>query len=106
MRTALRLRKCELRHIAAAVAIVLAFATLPAGAGIVIVSSPTPAFTLDICHPLPGMDRTAPSILLARPAPALATIALFDKALGTDSPLVLAGAFATPPDPPPPKPRA
>jgi hypothetical protein len=88
------------------VAIALAFAAVPSGAGVVIVSSPVPALTLDICHPLPGMDRTTPAISLARPAPALAPVTLSDAGQIIDSAIARADAFDSAPDPPPPKPRA
>jgi hypothetical protein len=106
METAMRLRTRDLRRIAVMVAIALAFATLPAGAGVVIVSSPTPAFTLDICHPLPGMDRTPDTLSLARPAPAADGFILAEIGRSTVVVLARSDAFDPAPDPPPPKPRA
>ncbi len=99
-------RTRNLQRVAVLVALALAFAAMPSGGGIVIVNSPTPAFTLDICHPLPGMDRTTGTLSLARPAPAAERIMLADAGAVLDARIALADAFSPPPDPPPPKLRA
>ncbi len=106
MRTPTTFRTHRLRTIAFLLAVALAFVTVPSGARVVITSSASPTFTLDICHPLPGMDRTAATIPLAHPAPAVTRIVLADAGRIVDSPGAKADAFNSAPDPPPPKPRA
>ncbi len=106
MATTMTIRARELRRIAAMLAVALAFASLPSGAGLVIVSSPTPTLTLDICHPLPGVDRTSVSVIAARPAPAVLRVALIDEGSIVEFHPARSPSFIPAPDPPPPKPRA
>ena len=102
MRTSLRIDRITTRQLAAAVALVIAIASLPTIGVIVIADRNGPSLTLDVCHPLQSLD-TSTVVLIARPAPPEidATIASAETfaefaPLPKDNP-------ADTPDPPPPK---
>lgn len=60
--------KTDLRELSLIVTIVMLLASVPATAGIVVVSGPShPELTVNICQPLQMLDRVS-NTLLARPA--------------------------------------
>ena len=103
MKTSLGIDRITTRKLAAAVALVIAIASLPTIGVIVIADRSGPSLTLDVCHPLQSLDTSSSLILIARPAPPEidATIASAESftefaPLPKDNP-------ADTPDPPPPK---
>lgn len=106
MATAMKIDRLTLRQIAAAVALAMLTASLPATGVIVVADRSGPCFTLDICHPLQSLDRVPDAIAIARPAPpaSLSFPARWEPAV---EPVAAKPAgFAAAPDPPPPKPLA
>lgn len=84
----------------------LAAAAVPMLSGIVLIADPTPAYTLDVCHPLASasfnLDQSAAPLIpaqMAAPAPALVDSACEYVSLFSPKP-------NRAPDPPPPKTRA
>ncbi|MFZ0679597.1 hypothetical protein, partial [Candidatus Binatus sp.] len=70
--------KTDLRDLSLVLAIVMLFGSVPATAGLVVVSGPShPEWTINICHPLQMFDRVS-NTLLARPATVLPEFALWD----------------------------
>jgi hypothetical protein len=70
----------------------------------VIVQPSAPAFTLDICHPMPGVDRSCGGISLAAPLPSrMLTPALTKRGASSDSYPSWRSRPDEAPNPPPPK---
>jgi hypothetical protein len=69
----------------------------------VIVEPSAPAFTLDICHPMPGVDRSFGGISLAAPLPSrMLAPALTERGASSDSyPLWRSRPDEAPSTPPP-----
>jgi hypothetical protein len=92
-----------MRQLAAAMALIVAIASLPSIGVIVIADRNGPSLMLDVCHPLQSLDTSSTVVLIARPAPpeinatiiSPETLAEF-ASLAKDNP-------AETPDPPPPK---
>jgi hypothetical protein len=60
--------KADLRDLSLIMAIVMLLASVPANAGLVVVSGPSrPELTVNICQPIQMLDRVS-NTLLARPA--------------------------------------
>ena len=92
-----------MRQLAAAMALVVAIASLPSIGVIVIADRNGPSLTLDVCHPLQSLDTSSTVVLIARPAPPEnnATI-ISPEPLAEFVPLAKDNPAETP-DPPPPK---
>ena len=70
--------RTDLQALSSILAVVLFLASVPIGAGVIVVTGPShPEFTVDICHPLQVFDR-APGTPLARPAAAVPETVLCD----------------------------
>ena len=102
MRISLGIDRITIRQLAAAMALVIAIASLPSIGVIVIADRNGPSITLDLCHPLPSLDTSSILVLIARPAPPKidATIASRED-LSEVAPLP--DKLSETPDPPPPK---
>jgi hypothetical protein len=86
----------------AALILVLLAGGIPSFSG-VLIRSDTPAFTMDICHPLPSFDN---SLMASLPAPLPSresATALPEATLVPELSVKIRSALAQPPDPPPPK---
>ena len=103
MRISLGIDRITIRQLAAAMALVVAMASLPTIGVIVIADRNGPSITLDLCHPLPSLDTSSTLVLIARPAPPEidATIAS-QKTFAEFAPLPVDN-LPDNPDPPPPK---
>lgn len=70
----------------------------------VILQPSGPAFTLDICHPPPGVDRSAGGASFAAPLPSWVFIqALADRGAAPASRGLWRSRLNEPPNPPPPR---
>lgn len=103
MTTSLMIDRTTIRQIAAAMALIMAIASLPSIGVIVISDSSGPSISMDICHPLQSLDGAPAAVLIARPAqPEMGTRILSHETLAQFVP-VLKSKFTESPDPPPPK---
>jgi len=95
-----------MRQVAAAMAFVMMMASLPS-IGVMVVSDRSgPSISMDICHPLPSLETSSGTVLVARPSrPDLGAKIVFDEAVAQYVP-ILKFRFAEAPNPPPPKPLA
>jgi hypothetical protein len=102
VRISLGIDRITIRQLAAAMALVIAIASLPSIGVIVIADRNGPSITLDVCHPLPSLDTSSTLVLIARPAPPeiVATIGS-QQTFSEVAPL--SDQLAETPDPPPPK---
>jgi hypothetical protein len=91
------------REICAALAIVMAVASLPAVGVVFVRVAGAPCFTLNICHPLQSALPASDNVPLARPGSIAreVTITVFLAPPPVAKPLV--EGFPPQPDPPPPK---
>jgi hypothetical protein len=90
------------RAIAVALIFVMLAAGLPSFSGILIRGN-TPAFTMDICHPLPSVDNSSIALLPAILPSRESVTVLPEATLVPESTVKIRSALAQPPDPPPPK---
>jgi hypothetical protein len=103
MATAITMNRIMLRHLAAAIAIVMMVSGMPAIGVIVVADKSGPALTMDICHPLQSADRSPSLVLFARPAlPKISYDELSRETLWQLVP-VLKGKVVVVPDSPPPE---
>jgi hypothetical protein len=103
MATAMTIDRYSLRQLAAAMALVMAIASLPSIGVIVISDRSGPSISLDVCHPLSSLDVSTGTVLIARPArPELGDRFLSAETFAQFVP-ILKSKFAESPDPPPPK---
>jgi hypothetical protein len=103
MSTAITMNRIMLRHLAAAIAIVMMIASMPSIGVIVVADKSGPSLTMDICHPLQSADRSPSVALFARSAPP--KIGFDDVSRGALWQLVpvLKGKVVVFPDSPPPE---
>lgn len=103
MATALAMNRIVLRHLAAAIAIVMMLASMPSIGVIVVPAQSGPSLTIDICHPLQSADHSSAATLLARSASPL--IQHDDVSRETISPdvLLLKSELVLIPESPPPQ---
>jgi hypothetical protein len=103
MTTSLTIDRSTLRHFAAAMAFVMMIASLPSIGVIVLSDRSVPTISIDICHPLPSLETSSGTVLVARPAqPELDAKIVSQVPLAQFVP-ILKSKFAEAPDPPPPK---
>ena len=103
MATSLTIDRSSLRQLAAAMALVMAIASLPSIGVIVISDRSGPSISLDICHPLSSLDVSTGTVLIARPArPEFGGRLLSAETFAQFVP-ILKSKFAESPEPPPPK---
>lgn len=103
MATSLTIDRCLLRQLAAAMALVMAIASLPSIGVIVISDRLGPSISLDICHPLQSLDVSTGTVLIARPARPEFAERFFSAETFAQFVPILKSKFAESPDPPPPK---
>jgi len=103
MATAMTIDRCSIRQLAAAMALVMAIASLPSIGVIVISDRSGPSISLDVCHPLSSLAVSTGTVLIARPArPEFDGRFLSAETFAQFVP-ILKSKFAESPDPPPPK---
>ena len=103
MATSLGIDRLSIRQLAAAMALVMMIASLPAVGVIVIADRAGPTISLDICHPLQSLDASPGAVPIARPAqPEIGIQILAHETLAQLVPIAKS-KFAETPDPPPPK---
>ena len=91
-----------MRQLAAAMALVMATASLPSIGVIVIADRNGPSLTLDVCHPLQSLDTSSTVVLIARPAPPEINATIISPETLTEFvPLAKDNAAETPDSPPP-----
>jgi hypothetical protein len=103
MATSLKIDRYSMRQLAAAMALVMAIASLPSIGIIVISDRSGPSISLDICHPLSSLDVSTGTVLIARPARPEFGERFFSGESFAQSVPVLKSKFVESPDPPPPK---
>lgn len=103
MATAITMNRIMLRHLAAAIAIVMMIASMPAIGVIVVANESGPSLTMDICHPLQSADRSPSVLLFARPAPPKIDYNDFSRETLWQLVPVLKGKVVVVPDSPPPE---
>ncbi len=99
----LTIDRYSLRHVAAAMALLMIIASLPWIGVIVISDRSGPSISLDICHALSSLDVSTGTVLIARPARPEFGERIFSAETFAQFILVLKSTFAESPDPPPPK---
>jgi hypothetical protein len=92
-----------MRQLAAAMALVIAIASLPSIGVIVIADRNGPSLTLDVCHPLQPLDTSSTVVLIARPAPPEINAAVISPETFAEFVPLAKNNPAETPDPPPPK---
>jgi hypothetical protein len=103
MATAMTIDRYSIRQLAAAMALVMAIASLTSIGVIVISDRSGPSISLDVCHPLSSLDVSTGTVLIARPArPGLGERFFSAETFAQFVPIVNS-KFAESPDPPPPK---
>src|SRR5580658_11086474 len=103
MATSLTIDRYSLRQLAAAMALVMMVASLPSIGVIVISDRSGPSISLDVCHPLPSLDVSTGTVLIARPARPEFGERIFSAEKFAQIVPILKSKFAESPDPPPPK---
>jgi hypothetical protein len=103
MVTAMTIDRYSIRQIAAAMALVMAIASLPSIGIIVFSDRSGPSISLDVCHPLPSLDVSTGTVLIARPARPEFSERIFPAETFAQLVPILKSKFAESPDPPPPK---
>jgi hypothetical protein len=91
------------REICAALAIVMALASLPAAGVVMVRAAGAPCFTVNICHPLRSAFPASDNIPLARPATVASEVKTTVIPAPPPSAKPLAARFLPQPDAPPPK---
>jgi len=92
-----------MRQLAAAMAFVIAIASLPSIGVIVIADRNGPSLTLDVCHPLQSLDASSTVVLIARPAPPEINATIISPETSAEFVPLAKDTPAEAPDPPPPK---
>ncbi len=103
MRISLKIDRITIRQLAAAMALVIAIASLPTIGVIVIADSSGPSITLDVCHPLQSLDTSSTLVLIARPAPPKIDARIVSPETFAEFAPLPKDNLAETPDPPPPK---
>ena len=103
MATSLTIDRSSLRQLAAAMALVMAIASLPSIGVIVISDRSGPSISLDVCHPLQSLDVLSGTVLIARPARPELGERIYSAETFAQFVPILKSKFAESPDPPPPK---
>ena len=92
-----------MRQLAAAMALIVAIASLPSIGVIVIADRNGPSLTLDVCHPLQSLDTSSTVVLIARPAPPEINATIISPETLAEFVPPAKDNPAETPDPPPPK---
>jgi hypothetical protein len=103
MATAMTIDRYSLRQLAAAMALVMAIASLPSIGVIVISDRSGPSISLDVCHPLSSLDVSTGTVLIARPARPEFDGRIFSAETFVQFVPIVKSKFVQSPDPPPPK---
>jgi hypothetical protein len=102
--TSLTIGRATVRHFAAAMALAMTVASLPSIGALVFADWSGPCISMDICHPLQGLDQSPSVVQVARPAPPDFGATIFPGDAMADCVPILEVEFAEAPDPPPPRP--
>jgi hypothetical protein len=102
VKTSLGIDRITMRQLAAAMALVIAIASLPSIGVIVIADGSGPSLSLDVCHPLQSLDTSSTLVLIARPAPPEIDATIDSRETFSEF-APLPDKLADTPDPPPPK---
>jgi hypothetical protein len=102
MRTSMTIDRASMRQLAAAMALVMMVASIPAMGVIFVPDRSGPSISLDICHPLQSSDRS-PIVQIARPAPPEIGATVLWHETRVQFVAVPKSRLAEAPDPPPPK---
>lgn len=92
-----------MRQIAAAMALVMMIANLPAIGVVIVAERSGPTISMDVCHPLQSIETSSGILLVARPAQPEIGAGLVSHEAAAEFIPVLKSKFAEAPDPPPPK---
>jgi hypothetical protein len=96
-------RRATTREICAALAVVMAIASLPAVGVVVFRGAGAPCFTLNICHPLQSAYRSPDTVPLARPAIIASEVSMAEFAAPAAAADSMLSRFLPPPEPRPPE---
>jgi hypothetical protein len=103
MRIGRAIERHSIRRLAAAMTVVVTLASLPSIGVIVVADSLGPSITLDVCHPLQSVDRSADSIVIARPGTPAFVAKDVSRESFSDFVPILKGKSPDAPESPPPK---
>jgi hypothetical protein len=103
MATAMTIDRYSIRQLAAAMALVMAIASLPSIGVILISDRSGPSISLDVCHPLSSLDVSTGTVLIARPARPEFGERIFSAETFARFVPIAKSKFVESPDPPPPK---
>jgi hypothetical protein len=103
MATGLTIDRGSLRQIAAAMALVMMIASLPAVGVIVFSDHSGPKISMDVCHPLQSLCTSTGAVSIARPALPNVGAKIGCLEAPSESLAVAKPRFVETPDPPPPK---
>jgi hypothetical protein len=103
MATSLTIDRTCMRQLAAAMALVMAIASLPAVGMIVLFDRRGPTISMDICHPLQSLCTSTGAAPIARPARPEVGAKIVCRETPVESVPVAKTRFVEAPDPPPPK---
>jgi hypothetical protein len=103
MAISLMIDRTSMRQLAAAMALVMMIASLPAVGVIVVSGRPGPAISMDICHPLQSLCPSASAVPIARPARPETGAQIVCREAQVQLVPIAKTRFVEAPDPPPPK---
>lgn len=103
MASSLTIDRASMRQLAAAMALVMMIASLPAVGVIVIADRSGPSISMDICHPLQSLSTSTSAVQLARPAAPEIGAKIVYRETSVESVSTEKARFIEAPDPPPPK---
>jgi hypothetical protein len=103
MAISLMIDRTSMRQLAAAMALVMMIASLPAVGVIVVSDRSGPAISMDICHPLQSLCTSASAAPIARPARPEAGAKIVCRGAQVQLVPIAKTRFVEAPDPPPPK---
>jgi hypothetical protein len=103
MRTSMTIDRASMRQLAAAMALVMTIASIPSLGVIVVAERSGPSISLDICHPLQSLDRSAGIVQIARPAPPKLGATVLSHESRVQFVPILTGRLADAPPSPPPR---
>src|SRR5215472_1479209 len=104
MATSLTIDRIAMRRLAAAMALIMMVANLPAIGVIVISDRSGPAISMDICHPLQSLATSAGAVAIARPAKPQIVAMIVSQEPAFQFVSIAKTRLSEAPDPPPPKP--
>jgi hypothetical protein len=103
MAISLTIDRIAMRQLAAAMALVMMLASLPAIGVIVVSDGSGPTISMDICHPLQSLGTSASAVSIARPAHPEIVAKTVSHESAIQFVWIAKTSFAEAPDSPPPK---